>query len=146
MPASRNYGYHGPATAVTYSQHHRDVHDRIVKDDRPDNSYFSKIANTEKVAYICRAVGIPASLFNIDTPFPIEDWALSGDAGLLNCGLYLNDLRRQFYGKLLNTGAVPENSPAWAEHAKAEFWSFSFNFAVIRRSSGDLTIDSRVLN
>lgn len=146
MSPPRNYGYLGPANAITYSRHYRDIHDRIVNDITPDSSFHSHISNSAKVEYICRAVGMPQHLFHLDTPFPIEDWAASNDTGLITCGLYLTDLRRRFFGHLIYTKTVPENSTAWAEHAKAEFWSFSFNFALNRRNSGDLPMDERVLN
>lgn len=147
MLSPRNHGnYSGPAVPLSYSQHYGREHDSVVNDAEPDDSFYSKVSNKAKAAYICKAAGVPPRAFYVDVAFPVEDWAVSGDVGLITSGLYLADLRRQFYALLLREGLVAENSPAWAEHGKAEFWAHAFNFALARRTSGALPIDPRVLH
>ncbi len=147
MPAPRNHGYYdGPAVPLSYSQHYGSEHDSVVADAAPDESFYSKISNKAKAAYICKAIHMPARAFFVDVAFPVDDWVTSGDVGLITSGLYLADLRRQFYALLLREGLVAENSPAWAEHGKAEFWAHAFNFALARRTTGALPMDPRVLH
>lgn len=146
MSITRDCNYRGPDSALTYSQYYGDEHARVVDDQSPDAAFYSKISNAAKVDFICRAVGLHKRAFYVDVPFPIEDWAQSGEQGLIMSGLYLADLRRQFYGRLLREKIVPESSPAWLAHGKAEFWSYAFNHALARKNSGEFPIDTRVLN
>lgn len=146
MPAPRNHRYDGPAAPLTYSQHYGREHSLVVNDETPDDTFHSKMNNKQKVEYVCRTLGLPPAAFFVDVPFPLEDWVVSDNMSLMISGLYVNYLRVRFYGMLIGEELVPESSPAWIEHAKAEFWRYAFNSALSKRQTGILLDDMRVLN
>ncbi len=145
MPDPRNPGL-GPERVPSYGHQFGAVHDRVVGNEEPDPTFYSKISNKKKVDYICKALRLAPTAFHLDLPMPFEDWALSDDMSLINCGLYFADLRRQFYFVVLRDNPEMERSVAWVTHADAEFWNNEFNRILAQRTSGTLIGESRVLN
>lgn len=143
MPDTRNENA-GPARTPAFAHRFEGQHARVVSNDRPDLSFHNNISNKAKVAYICEVLRLEPGQFRLDLPFPVEDWALSDDRAILNCGLYLNDLRLQFYGGLIHEDRARERSELWARHAEAEYWAPTFNGLVTRRGAGVLQPDTRV--
>jgi hypothetical protein len=147
LPDPRNHDHgSGPERVVSYGHRFGPLHDRVVGDESPDDSFFSKISNKAKVDYICHALRIAPNAFHLDLPLPLEDWAHSEDISLINCGLYFADLRRQFYERLLFENVALRTTPAFDLHGEAEFWNFEFNRILTRRRQGVLLADPRVLN
>jgi hypothetical protein len=147
LPDPRNHGHgSGPQRIASYGHQFGPLHDRIVGDQNPDDSFYSKISNKEKVDYICHALRVAPNAFHLDLPLPLEDWAHSDDLSLINCGLYFADMRRQFYERLLNEHKELRMSTAFGNHAEAEFWNFEFNRILARRRQGMLLADTRSLN
>lgn len=143
----RNQGHgNGPARIPSYGHQFGALHDRIVGSEEPDESFYTRISNRKKVDYICESLRMDPVAFNLDLPFPLEDWVQSGDASLINSGLYFVDMRVQFYGALMRDDASLEKTPVFKHYAQAEFWQFEFNRALARRQRGELLADPRVLN
>jgi len=143
---SRNPGPGGPDRVPSYGHQFGALHDRVVGDESPDVTFYTKVSNRQKVDYICKALRMAPQSFNLDLPLPLEDWALGEDMSLINSGLYFADLRRQFYGRQLRDQPELEQSPAWEAHADSEFWNHEFNRVLAKRSRGELINDGRVLN
>jgi hypothetical protein len=137
---------HGPSRVPSFGHQFGALHQRIVDDDSRDDSFHSGISNRAKVAYMCDALRLNPANFNLDQPFPVEDWACSDSMALYNCGLYLCDLRRQFYAALIGQEPSMERSTAWVNHAEAEHWNHQFNRLIYKRGRGVLLDDPRVLN
>lgn len=145
MPDPRNHG-HGPERTPSYGHQFGALHDRVVGDEAPDSTFYSKISNRKKVDYICKSLRLAPHAFHLDLPLPLEDWALSDDLSLINCGLYFADLRRQFYEQLFYENDGLKDSPAFGRHAESEFWNHEFNRILAQRQQGALIPDPRVLN
>jgi hypothetical protein len=141
----RNDG-HGPERVPSYGHQFGALHDRVVGDESPDTTFYSKISNKRKVDYICKALRLAPHAFHLDLPLPLEDWALSDDLSLINCGLYFADLRRQFYGRVIQENPSLENSPMFAMQGEAEYWNHEFNKILAQRQQGSLIADGRVLH
>lgn len=148
MSDPRNHGHRspGPKRVPSYGHRFGVLHDRIVGDDEPDETFYSKISNKRKTDYICDALRLAPNSFHLDLPLPLEDWAHSDDMSLINAGLYFSDMRRQFYSALINQDRTLMDSTVFGIHAEAEFWNFEFNRVLAKRRSGDLIGDPRVLN
>lgn len=121
------------------------IHARICGDDSADKRYVNGLSNAAKAQYICKAIGYPQGVFNIEVPFPIEDWLISDDQSLICSGLYLNDLRCQFYAGV--EAEMPEQKErVWPKAGEAEFWQHAFNTTMQKRQVGRLLDDYRVLH
>jgi hypothetical protein len=123
-----------------------DLHDRICHDPLPDDRYSSRLSNQDKVAYICKALAYPEEVFDVEVPFPIEDWYHSDDAGLVNSGLYICDLRSQFYLAILGLKGEKAAGEMWLKHAESEYWQNTFNALAARKMHGIVMIDTRELH
>lgn len=145
MSDPRNHD-HGPERVPSYGHQFGLIHDRVVGDGTPDHTFHSKISNKQKTDYVCAALRLDPRAFNLDLPFPLEDWAASDDLSLINAGLYFADLKRQFYETLLTEHKEMERTPAWAILAEAEFWNVEFNRTLVKRTTGSVMMDGRVLN
>jgi hypothetical protein len=119
------------------------IHDLIVGDPREDVRYARKLSNRDKTHFLCGVLRHPPQAFDLDLPFPVEDWVASDDNSLLVAGLYLSDLRLQFYAAL---EVKPDDEHGFVRQGEAEFWHHAFNVMVERRSNGVLVSDGRVLN
>ncbi|AFU88050.1 hypothetical protein CcrColossus_gp180 [Caulobacter phage CcrColossus] len=137
---------HGPARIPSYGHKYGLLHDRIVGDKDPDSTFHSKISNHAKTEYICQALRLDPRAFNLDLPFPLEDWNSSSDMSLINAGLYFTDMRRQFFEALVAEHAEHRHGDAWVKQGEAEFWCVEFNRTLHKRLSGIVIGDSRVLN
>lgn len=145
MPSPRDQVHRdGPERVPSYGHQFGDLHDAVVGDRSPDETFYSKISNAKKAEYICQSLRLSPGAFHLDLPLPLEDWAESDDMSLINAGLYFADLRRQFYDKLITANRELETSPAWSHHAEAEFWNHAFNALLAKRSSGRLLADPRM--
>lgn len=122
-----------------------DLHDAICFDDTPDRRYTGGMTNAVKTQYICHILGYPPNGFDLDLPFPVEDWMASDDQSLINCGLYLNDLRSQFYQAMMRESGATRGS-LFLKHGNAEFWRFAFNAESHQRLMGNILMDDRTLN
>ncbi|UTC29929.1 hypothetical protein BAJUN_03270 [Bajunvirus bajun] len=110
-----------------------------------DPRYEQEVSNATKVTYICGCIGYPEPAFDLETPFPVDDWLMSEDKGLLCAGLYLNDMREQFYALTLKR--EPERRvELFGKQGEAEFWRQSFHVRLTRRERGVVIPDSRVLH
>jgi hypothetical protein len=136
----------GPDRTPSYGHRYGQLHDTICGDESPDETFFSKISNKAKVDYIVTALRLDPRAFHLDLPLPVEDWSLSDDMGLINAGLYLSDLRRQFFARLINMKPDLKRSSAFVKHGEAEFWAHEFNGLLSKRTSGRLLPDPRVLH
>jgi hypothetical protein len=143
LPSPRNHGA-GPERVPLYGHQFGVIHDRIVGSTAPDETFYSKISNNSKVEYICVALRMRPHAFHLDLPFPVEDWAASEDVSMNNCGLYLAELRRQFFGALLEEHPEFERTPVWLKYGEAEYWGQEFNHLVTKRRTGNLILDGRV--
>lgn len=143
MPDPRNDGHGGPERVPSYGHQFGAIHDRIVGDQTPDESFYSKVSNAQKAEYVCRALRLDPKAFNLDLPLPLEDWALSDDVSLLRSGLFLADMRRQFYATILREHKELERTQAWQNHAEAEFWNHEFNRIIAQKRDGALILDPR---
>lgn len=119
------------------------VHDLILANKSPDKTYAKGISNAQKVEFICGVLAHRPSAFDLELPFPLEDWIASDDNSLVCAGLYLNDLRLQFYQALALDEAKDES--VFVRVGEAEFWHFAFNRQVNRRLNGVLMQDGRAL-
>ncbi|AFO71696.1 hypothetical protein CcrKarma_gp143 [Caulobacter virus Karma] len=119
------------------------IHDLIVGDPREDARYARKLSNRDKTMFVCGVLNHPASAFDLDLPFPIEDWIASDDNSLVCAGLYLTDLRLQFYEAL---APAQDDEQAFVRQGEAEFWYHRFNVMIERRAHGVLVTDGRVLH
>lgn len=147
MPDPRNHGLgDGPERIPSFGHQYGALHDRVVGDETPDDSFYTKVSNKQKVDYICQAIRIAPNAFHLDLPLPLEDWSLSEDMSLINSGLYIADMRRQFYEVLLNEHVALRNGPAFGNHAESEFWAFEFNRLIAKRRQGIMLPDPRLLN
>lgn len=147
MPHPRNHGHgNGPARIPSYGHRYGLLHDRILSDDRPDDTFYSKVSNRDKTNYVCQTLRITPNSFHLDLPLPFEDWALSDDMSLLNAGLFVADMRRQFYEALMTEHKELRDSPAFANHADAEFWNHEFNRLIAKRKHGVHLPEPRILN
>lgn len=144
-PRNDDHG-NGPERVPSYGHKYGALHDRVVGNQEPDETFHSHISNKLKVDYICKTLRLAPYAFHLDLPFPLEDWALSDDAGLINAGLYFSDLRRQFYEQLLREHRELENGPVFHAHGEAQFWNHEFNRVLNRKHSGVLLVDTRVLH
>jgi len=122
-----------------------DLHDEVIKDKTKDERYNGGVSNAVKADYICRVLAHPREAFDLDLPFPYEDWAKEDNQGKINAGLYLCDLRVQFYGAVLERSQDP-HSEVWLKHAEAEFWCEAFNTLTHVRQFGYLLEDDRDIN
>lgn len=121
------------------------LHNGIIHDDTPDQRYANGMSNLTKTRFVCKVMQYPEPGFDLDLPFPIEEWLASDDNAMICAGLYLSDLRMQFYSKRL--GAAPERRESlWPRQAEAEFWQMQFNGLIFRRLNGSIVDDRRVLN
>lgn len=121
------------------------IHDRICNDDAPDRRYAGNMTNKLKVEFVCNVMGYPSKVFDLELPFPVEDWLASDDNSKVVSGLYLNDLRVQFFSDLAETGPEAKQR-VWKPLAEAEFWKFQFNNMLHRRMHGQVLRDNRVLH
>lgn len=119
------------------------THDLILASTAPDKTYAKGITNAQKTAFICDVVAHRREAFDLELPFPMEDWIASDDNSLVCAGLYLNDMRLQFYQVLAQDEEKDEQ--AFIRVAEAEFWHFAFNKQVNRRLNGILMQDGRAL-
>uniref|UniRef100_A0AB74UNF5 Uncharacterized protein n=1 Tax=Caulobacter phage BL57 TaxID=3348355 RepID=A0AB74UNF5_9VIRU len=119
------------------------IHDLIIADPRADERYTRKLSNRDKAAFVCGVIGHPPAAFDLDLPFPVEDWIASDDNSLVVAGLYLSDLRVQFYEAL---EVKPDDEAGFVRQGEAEFWYHGFNVMVERRAHGVLVTDGRVLH
>lgn len=129
------------AEAIVRTQHH----DAVCGDDTADKRYQNGLTNRQKTKFICEVLRHPEAAFDLDLPFPVEDWIASDDNSLVVAGLYLSDLRKQFYGRLID-GKVNPETDLWQAMAEAEFWQHSFNVMVTRRLHACLIVDGRTLH
>lgn len=136
----------GPDRSPSYGHQFGPLHDSVVGDTSPDETFFTKVSNKAKVDYIVQALRLDPKAFHLDLPFPLEDWTMSDDMSLINAGLYFADLRRQFFARLLAEQPDLQTSDAWAIHADAEYWNHTFNTLLVKRRQGILIGDSRVLH
>lgn len=121
------------------------LHDRVVGDETPDERYANGMTNQAKTHFVCQAMRYPDKAFDLDLPFPVEEWAASDDNALICAGLYLSDLRVQFYSKCL--AAAPANRQyLWPKHAEAEYWHRALNALIFRRLNGAIYEDWRTLH
>lgn len=114
-------------------------------DDSADEAFPSGISNRGKADYLTQAIGLDPALFHLDLPLPVDDWSMSEDASKLNAGLYLSDLRRQFFLLLFRENPHLLKTEAWAQHAEAEFWCLTFNRVITQRNTGYLVQEQRNL-
>lgn len=145
MSDPRNHD-NGPVRIPSYGHKYGLLHDRIVGDTDPDPTFFSKISNHAKTDYICEALRLDPRAFNLDLPFPLEDWAGSEDMSLINSGLYFADMKRQFFEALIVAHPEHRTGEAWVKQGEAEFWSYEFNRTLHKRTSGAVIKDPRVLH
>lgn len=87
-------------TADTAHQHLSILHATIVNDDTPDPRYMLKRSNKQKIVAICKVTGEAREKFHITEGGPFDSWLKSLDRDRLTAGLYLSDLRVQFFGEL----------------------------------------------
>lgn len=121
------------------------LHDAVCGDETVDARYQAQnLTNKSKVDYICGVVGYPLKIFDLEIPFPIEDWIGADDNSIISAGLYLADLRAQFYEKQMASEGTSPLARVWERHAEAEFWQFRFNQMLHRRQRGLLLQDPRV--
>lgn len=147
MPDSRTEDHRpGPERSVSYGYQFGDIHDAVVNDETRDTGFYNGISNTNKVGYICEAIGMKREYFNLDLPLPFEDWEQSQDASRAQAGLYMANMRLDFFDKLFETHPDMKRGEAWMHHTQAEYWAQKFNAVVHRRSSGILIGDVRVLH
>lgn len=122
-----------------------DLHREVCTDSTRDVRYQGGMTNARKTEYICKVLDYPEDAFDLDLPFPVEDWLSQDDQGLINCGLYLSDLRVQFYEAIMElTNDHPDE--IWEKHGQAEFWCEAFNAMTHRRLFGNILLDDRRLN
>lgn len=121
------------------------LHNRIIGDDAPDDKYLSRMSNRDKVTFITRVLDYPEKGFDLTLAFPMEDWLGSDDNAMVCAGLYLNDLREQYFREAL--AQEPEaQGELWTRHAEAEHFRDLFNAQVQRRLNGRMISDRRVLH
>lgn len=143
----RNHGERGgPDRSPSYGHRFGPLHDAVVGDTEPDETFYTKVSNKAKVDYIVQALRLDPKAFHLDLPFPLDDWHLSDDMSLINCGLYFADLRRQFFARLLKAEPDLQATDAWTIHADAEYWNNMFNTILVKRRQGILINESRVLH
>jgi hypothetical protein len=134
---------HGPERVPSFGHQFGDLHEKIVDSVAPDDTFYSKISNREKVQYICGVTRMAPKAFHLDLPLPLEDWAHTDDVSLVNCGLYFSDMRRQFYDTLLRDHEELRQGRAWKLHAESEFWAFEFNCLLAKMRQGVILTDPR---
>lgn len=124
------------------------LHAGVCGDQEPDRRYAAaNLSNLKKVEYICGVLNYPQAAFDLDLPLPIEDWLASDDLSIVSSGLYLSDLRTQFYGRILASDEEDlDKTDAWAKQGQAEWWQFRFNQLLNRRRSAAFIKDPRVLH
>lgn len=121
------------------------IHRQVCADQTPDPRFGSELSHAQKVAYICGVLGYPEAVFDLEVPFPLEDWAASEDNSLMFAGLYLTTLRFEFYSKQMTADAEAETA-CFKEIAETEFWNFGFRQLLKRRTLGNFTPDDRVIH
>jgi hypothetical protein len=119
-----------------------DLHEQVCRDESRDSRFSGGISNAQKTHYICGVLKYPEEAFDLDIPFPIEEWASGNDQSRINIGLYLSDLRVQFYEAVMDE-KDEHSQPLWAKHAEAEFWREAFNMLLHLRQFGSLLDDER---
>lgn len=145
MPASRNQNHGGgPERVPSFGHQFEDLHTRVIDNDAKDENFYSGIAHRAKVDFICGVLKFPRASFNLDIPFPLEDWAHSDDYSLITCGLYMATMRNEFYTRLFESNPELKRGSAWLNHSEAEHWNHEFNVLVHRRAHGILIHDPRV--
>lgn len=122
-----------------------DLHREVCSDQTRDDRFTGNVSNAQKTRYICIVLDYPENAFDLDVPFPIEDWMATDNNGLINAGLYISDLRVQFYGAVLRHTRA-KGGPVWVKHADAEFWRDAFNAQSHMRMFGALIEDEREIN
>lgn len=121
------------------------IHDLICADARPDERYSQKVSNANKVLFICEALTYPQAAFDLEVAFPIDDWLVSEDLGYLCAGLYLNDLREQFFEMMVRK-QPDRRDDLFQAQAKAEFYKSAFHRVLTRKERGVIITDKRVLH
>lgn len=120
------------------------IHNGIIRDEQPDERYGNGMTNLAKTQFVCRVMRYPEAGFDLDLPFPVEDWLASEDNAVICGGLYLSDLRVQFYNRSLEKDPSLRDT-LWPKHAEAEFYQQAFNALVFRRLNGAMLADNRIL-
>ncbi len=121
------------------------IHAAICGDLTEDTRFEQRIPNARKVQFICGVCRYPEKIFDVEVAFPLDDWYQSGDMGLLHAGLYLADLRMQFYGRQVQIDKSLKDA-LFTELAEAEHYRFAFQQLLTRKVDGMHVIDGRVLN
>lgn len=122
------------------------LHELTLNNPAKDFRYTKGITNIDKVAFICGVIAHPREAFDLDIPFPVEDWMVSDDNSVICAGLYLSDLRVTFYKALLVAKGGAPDETLFTRLAEAEYWSRVFNVLVNRRINAILLQDTRVLH
>lgn len=121
------------------------IHKAICGDNTPDPRFGTELSNADKVRYICGVIGYPQAIFDLEVPFPLEDWMASEDNSLMFAGLYLSALRFEFYERQLKIDKKLEGA-LFKEVAETEFFNFAFRQLLRKRTTGNYVPDDRVLN
>lgn len=121
-------------------------HREICSDETIDDRFGSNLSNRLKVDYICGVIGYPIKAFDLEVAFPLEDWSVADDMSLLFAGLYLTDLRQQFYARQLRYDKEAADGRLFAPIGASRFWLFTFQKKIKARTEGFALLDGRTLH
>lgn len=110
-------------------------HGQVVDDQRPDHRYTHSISNRQKVGYICSRLNVGMDDFDLTHEYPVLTWFVTQDGDDLLAGMYLCDLREQFYERVIKD-MKPTKPQPHQRMAEAEFWFDKFSDAIYTLNTG----------
>ena len=133
-----------PAPEITAGEQLDAYHAQVVSDKRLDFRYAEPINNADKVELICEILPFEVAEFDLAMDFPLETFSNSNDTALLRCGLYIADMRREFYGLIIGSSPETVRHDVWEAQAAAEYWMEQFDAIMYRRQTGEKRAPRRV--
>lgn len=139
MPKARNRNV---AERLSVDDDLNALHFRVITDHRLDLRYVQPISNRDKVSLLCAFLGEDPDDFDLNSPFPLVEWINKLDLGMLRAGVYVSDMRVQFYLLVMQGMAEKDVRPElWENHALAVYWTKKFDDAIYRHQKGEVRPD-----
>ena len=140
QPRAVSTGDQGGRVADDTAAALRAIQRLIISDERPDTRYINKTSNRQKVVAICKLRGVALERFDIGDAPPYDDWMRRFDRDAAAAGMYVADLRNQYFTKIKArlSGASAETIQTIDQIiADSEFWYAKFADVLYTMSTGE---------